>query len=602
MFKPSLPVALVVALSVGGWFARADTLETPGRIDEVTVYRGQALVSRLVETPAVAGLHEIVVTELPDQIVPGSLHAESTDGVVVRSVRYRVRPAPHDVRDEVRKLDEQIVAHRDELDALQRRKALITAHRAFIDRLENFTAPTAEVELTRGVLNADVLKALTLFVFERRDAFNSEELDIDRQHRAVSEKINLLERERGELTSRSAKTLHEAIALVDVPATGGNLRLRYLVNNATWAPSYNVRSNGRDHQVWVEYNAAIAQRTGEDWSDVSMTLSTATPALVSKSPRLDPMSVALTAEYQPAVEGEGYAEHRKQIMDKKKQVEDNRNSLMFAQQQQRAGSPAGLPTLLGNRENDIALNCAAAELQMLDLLTSRRPERGKSGGAADSESISISYSLPARVSLPSRSDQQSIQIAALELPAAYYKIATPVLTEFVYDEAEVINQSEMVLLAGPVSAYAAGRFVGHDEVPTVAVGERFTLGFGIDTSLRTSKELVDRKERIQGGNRVVTFNYRLTVENFNGQAADLRILDRLPKAKETQVRVTLAENGHTLSEDRTYRQSQHKEGILRWDANVPASATGPDAFAIDYEFLLEYDKAMSITGLAMALQ
>ena len=80
MFKPSLPVALVVALSVGGWSVRADTLETPGRIDEVTVYRGQALVSRLVETPAVAGLHEIVVTELPDQIVPGSLHAESTDG------------------------------------------------------------------------------------------------------------------------------------------------------------------------------------------------------------------------------------------------------------------------------------------------------------------------------------------------------------------------------------------------------------------------------------------------------------------------------------------------------------------------------------------
>ena len=40
----------------------------------------------------------------------------------------------------------------------------------------------------------------------------------------------------------------------------------------------------------------------------------------------------------------------------------------------------------------------------------------------------------------------------------------------------------MVLLAGPVASYMAGQFVGHADIPTVAAGEQFDVGFGIDSS------------------------------------------------------------------------------------------------------------------------
>ena len=42
--------------------------------------------------------------------MPGSVFAEAEPGagMEVRSVRYRVRPVREDVRDEVRKLDEEI--------------------------------------------------------------------------------------------------------------------------------------------------------------------------------------------------------------------------------------------------------------------------------------------------------------------------------------------------------------------------------------------------------------------------------------------------------------------------------------------------------------
>ena len=53
------------------------------------VYRGQALVTRQVDFQAQVGAQELVVTGLPERIVPDSLYATADQGVVIRAVRYR---------------------------------------------------------------------------------------------------------------------------------------------------------------------------------------------------------------------------------------------------------------------------------------------------------------------------------------------------------------------------------------------------------------------------------------------------------------------------------------------------------------------------------
>ena len=58
------------------------------------------------------------------------------------------------------------------------------------------------------------------------------------------------------------------------------------MNNATWVPSYNVRSDGDRKSVKLEYLGSIEQMSGEDWSKVTLSLSTATPSLVSATPSL----------------------------------------------------------------------------------------------------------------------------------------------------------------------------------------------------------------------------------------------------------------------------------------------------------------------------
>ena len=77
----------VLALLCSPTFLSAQPIETPGDIEAVTVYRGQALVTRRIEVNGPAGLHEVVVTELPEQVVAASLYAEATgEALTVRSV------------------------------------------------------------------------------------------------------------------------------------------------------------------------------------------------------------------------------------------------------------------------------------------------------------------------------------------------------------------------------------------------------------------------------------------------------------------------------------------------------------------------------------
>ena len=573
----------------------ANAIEDKGRLEAVTVYRGQALVTRVLTIPGEAGLREVVVTDLPEQVVPGSLYAESSDGIEVRSVIFRQKPVAQDVREEVRAIDVKIREVQDQIWTNTQSLTLLASRSALLDKLEQFTAPTANVELTKGVLDPAALKEITSYLIEQRAAASQADLQLQMEKRDMEERLAVLQRERQELAGVPAQTAREAVVFVNVARPGGELRLRYLVNQATWSPSYTVRAGDDRSAVNVEYHASIQQLSGEDWADVAMTLSTATPSLVAKAPALDPLRISLTSIAEQAAAQYGqreFVEKRAEIQQQ--QVMENINRAQFAAQgksgAQQPNQTAGI---------DWNLNDLACKLQVLELASQgdiRAPEQHNRNIDAG---LSVTYQLPGRTGLPSRSDRQLIQIASLPMTAEFYKVAIPVLSDSVFEEAKLTNGSAFVLLAGPVSTYLAGQFVGHGDMPTVSAGQDLTLGFGIDSSLRVARELVNKTESIQGGNRVVDLNYELVLENFGGKAAKVRILDRKPIAEGSQVKLTLVSSAPEQASAGADEKVNGKNGILRWDVEAPARTNGPATSTVAYHLRMEYDKQMSITGLAM---
>jgi uncharacterized protein (TIGR02231 family) len=250
-------------------------------------------------------------------------------------------------------------------------------------------------------------------------------------------------------------------------------------------------------------------------------------------------------------------------------------------------------------ELDLELNELAANLWLLDATSAGQVTRRAEAVVLKPQEaqLSVTYAVRDRTSMPSRTDRQQVQIAAIPMEAEFYKLAVPALTSQVFDEARITNTSSTVLLPGPVSTYVGGRFVGYGVAPMVAASESFTLGFGIDTSLRSSRELVERSDEVQGGNRVVDLAYRLAVQNFGREEVSVRLMDRMP-ATSADVRVTLLGDADgSLSDDPEYRREDRRNGILRWDVLVAPGAIGAQAFTQEYEFRLEHDKQMSLSGL-----
>lgn len=636
----SLSVILVLAALPA---AQADdavddaALVAEGKVSAVTVYQGQALVTRTIDLAEVSGLAEVVVTDLPQNVLPGSLYAEPRDGVEIRSVRYRVRPMELDVRKEVRELDQQIQDVQDEVTAVQREQQLLNEQQQYLNKLEQFTTVTADRELKNGVLNAETLKELTNFNFEQRSNIAANQLETNKAIRDLQRQLEVLQRKRSTVAAGSAQTLREAVVFVNVAqADGAGMKLSYLVTNATWSPSYNLRATNDRDKVQVEYNASIQQMSGEDWTDVEMTLSTASPSLVAQAPSLDPLVVKLGREQaegagQMVAGAKNYKQAKQALEQQREQLAQvrgnaiNRSSSPNQAADDLFGSPTANTAVQSNAQQGAAtdfsgggfggqvdarwaasdresadrfLNEVAQKMQILDYNTARieikKPEDRQQ---VEGEGVSVSYRLASRMTLPSRSDRQLIQIAAHPLAANFYRLAIPVLTTNVYEEARASNTSNEVLLAGPASTFLGDEFVGRGEVPTVSVGEQFGVGLGIDSSLRTTRELVDKVERIQGGNRVVDFTYELTIENFGSEPAKVRLLDRMPTAGEADITITLLKSDKPVSEDRAYQQRGLEEGMLRWDVEVPAGATGVDRFVMKYTMQIEYDKQLSIVGL-----
>ncbi len=594
-------IVLTCTMTLG---AQESSETTRGVLEAVTVYRGQALVTRVVDVSGPAGLREIVITDLPVRMVEGSLFAESNDGLDIRAVRSRLRTVAQDKREDVHPLDEEIRAVRDLQQANARYRILETERKDYLNKLEAFMAPTAGMELSQGVLNAQTLKELSEYVFEQRQALAERDLELSREEKRLNEQLELLQQQRDKRTGGPVRPVREAVVFVEVKGPdGGTLRLRYLVDEAMWFPSYNVRAGADRNAVTIEYNASIQQMSGEDWTDVEMTLSTATLALAARAPTLDPLRLRLVSnDAEPAVVGwTAYTRARNELAQERAQAVNRRNldnviagNSQMAQQV--AQGSLDFLTAPWQANLDTELNRLATRIQLLDLSAAGGLYGKANRVASINEGVCVTYKLSGRTTLPSRSDQQLIQITATSMEADFYKLATPLLTDYVYEEASLVNQGEQVLLAGPVSAFLEGQFVGQGELPTIAVGQPFVVGFGIDSALRASRELLEKTETIQGGNREATFTYRLFVENFGDRPATVRVMDRLPVVQGSDIKITLLSDLDALSDDPTYRRDLRGNGILRWDLDVPARSFALTAASQEYKFQLVWDKNMSVTG------
>jgi uncharacterized protein (TIGR02231 family) len=202
------------------------------------------------------------------------------------------------------------------------------------------------------------------------------------------------------------------------------------------------------------------------------------------------------------------------------------------------------------------------------------------------------------MSVPSRPDDQVLEIARFDLAAKNYFKAVPVLTSSVYRVADLTNTTELVLLPGEATMYMGTDFVGRARMGLVAIGKPFTVGFGVDPQLQAVRKLTDKTKTTQGGNQVLKFNYQILISSYKTTPVDIQLWDRLPHSDAVQaISVALTPPKLPLSTDALYQRDERPKNLLRWDLKIDPKQNGDKALTLDYEFKLELDRNVNIAGL-----
>lgn len=600
-----LPVLVIL---LGGQLLLADAKTVTGNITDVIVYRGQALVTRAIEADLPKGTSEIIVDKLPANIIPESLYSQTTDGTTILSVRYREKTIKEDTRKEVKELEEKIEKIRTEHRLATKNQQFIAAQLRRVEKLVEFSLAAEQKDLNRGLLQFEPIKEMSDYVESKTTGYNKQLIETGEKIIQLDKELKTLSEKRQRLAAGHSRTQREAVIFMSRTKAGpAAIEINYLVNGANWSPQYNLRADTGKAIATIEYNAVVHQSSGETWNNASLALSTAQPNMVASPPFLEPMRITIgeisasrgrrdDLRRMPVIMSE---KEEQQGMPQQQVFYDNRSDKFKSLIQSRNKA------LTKGLEANYVLNNIAFENQIMEFQADKemlKQMKSQSEEVRRTEGVSVMYRIPGKLTLPSRSDQQLLTIAIIPSKADFTLMATPLLTDYVYLQGEILNDSDTILLPGPASTYRDGQFVGKAQMDLVTIGQKFTTGFGVDSQIQVTREFKDKKVDTLWGNRIDDHKYRIEISNYKTKPVKLRLLERLPYTENPNIEILLKKPSLALSTDKEYVRTSKKKGMLRWDLTLKPQTSGEKTTVIEYGFTMKYDNDMQVRPVRNANQ
>lgn len=534
-----------------------EQLELEAPIEAVTLYLGRAAVTRRATVNLSAGIYELAFPDLPASVQPDSLQARATGDVKVVSVDFSVAQRTEATSPEAAALDAKIEDLRRALAHIDQDRSLIAAQEEMLKQLGFRVTSDASNKSGSEELNMDKVKQQLDFVAAERVRLLGERQKLDDAERDRREELRIAEAERAALGA-GTKESRSAIVTAAAPTSGDvTIELVYLVSNATWHPSYNIRAAGDLSGASVEYDAVLVQQTGEDWKNVALTLSTAQPRLAANPPTLDPWYVDV-ATPQPA--GRAYE-----------------------------GVAASAPPPPASARG------AGAGME------SKAIEQFASDASVTGSGPAVAFEIPRKVTvLTNAQKQQRTRIGSFQASASFVYVAVPIYTEAVYLRGDLVNSSAYQLLPGPVAIFLGQDYVGPTSLTSVPPNGKFEVHFGIDPAITAKRLLVEKNTERTGlfsGGRKTQYSYRISIDNGTGKAIKLELWDRVPASRSDQIQVDVTNLSVALATDAKYVNEDRPRGLLKWLLSVPASATGANAARITYGVEINRAKDVTMTPL-----
>ena len=491
----------MLLLAPAGAFAAAPPSLVAAPVDRVVLDARGARVTRAATLPA--GRQRFVLEGLTAHLDEQSVTVQTDPPTPIRGLRLERVPGEvsghpdHDrLQAEVRDLQDQIADIDDRMAAAQ----------TIIDFLAGIT-PTDVARSDQPDPWSPALDALA-----GMDTLKRTRRDLEQDRRPLARALRVAE-ERLALLGSQQRASYQ-LSLEASPTVASRLTVSYRVNQAGWAPRYRLRLDTQAGILETVLLAEIRQGTGQDWSNVALSVRTDAVSHQTQAPRITSRTVSPAAD---------------------------RGSAAFRE------ATAGLEM---SQADSMAAPAARATAELTGL--------------------SLNYELDEAATIPGDNAPTTVVLDRWSRPAAVRHVASPRQNPAAFVEAWVSPRQDQAIPPGPARLYRDGGYVGSHRLPHALEADgREHIGFGPDPQVRVrfrQTPITDADAGVFSSDRVQGQRLSYEVTNGHGKPIMLRLIDALPYATHDEIEIETVFDGPVPDPV----DAENAPGIVAWDADLAA--------------------------------
>jgi uncharacterized protein (TIGR02231 family) len=503
------------------------------RISHVTVFLDKAQVTREIKTRISEGETNLVLSGLAAQLDPNSIQVAAKGNFTMLGFHHQ----QNFLRDMA--TPARIKMLQDSLSLLQDKITFENMEKEILNKEEQMLISNQKIGGANQNLPVNELKTMAEFFRARLHDIAVARLRRDNNVKTLNESMAKVQKQiqaQNELTSRNTSEL--VIRVSAKSTTEADLVVDYIVGNASWSPLYDLRAANTREPISLFYKANVVQRTGENWNNVRLTLSTGNPSVGAVKPELQPWRLEF---YNP----------------------DYYRAVKKAAGRQAA--PTAAPS-----------EVSAAEAETIaDFVT------------VEQTAVNTQFEISLPYTVASAAKPTTVDIGRHELKAAYRYAVTPKLDPDAFLIAASTGWGDLNLLPGEANIFFQGTFVGKTFLDPEVIKDTLSISMGRDKRIVVNREKVKNfnSHAVIGLNQKQEYAFEINVRNNQSQPVSITVEDQIPVSGNSDIEVSLSDAGGA--------KFTPVDGKLVWQLTLKPN----ESRKIAYRFEVKFPKDKLIAGL-----
>lgn len=422
-------------------------------------------------------------------------------------------PEIKSVRNQIEALQFKVEDEKAAITVLKEKEAFLVANRGVLVAKEtSFSTDQLKNVMDLYTSNMD---QVTMTVLKKNRLIKDYEKQIAALQKQISDRTGKQQLPSGEIS----------VSVSSAKPVTGKFSFSYVVSNAGWYPSYDIRVDDITLPVNILYKANVFQSTGTEWKDVKLSFSNASPWIAGDVPQLNPWFIDY---YTPPLQGivlRGAASVRK----------------------------SDAPVIM---EMDAKENAAIKDLEAVPLTV------GKQVGET-----TVTFDVAIPYSIASDGKIQTIEIQRTASPADYKYITIPKLSPLAYLTGEITNWAEQSLQSGEATLYFENSYVGQSFLNVNQLSDSLLISLGTDNSILVKREKQKdfTSRRVLGSNKTEIYSFLTTIRNNKPGTIKIALYDQIPISSNSGINVEATEL--------TGGQLNSGTGLIKWELEIKPQET-----------------------------